>query len=511
MNLLRAAFTVSGLTLLSRVTGLARESIKAVLFGAGAQMDAFEAAFRLPNLLRRLFAEGAFSQAFVPILAEYRERRGDAETRALVDRTTGLLLAVLLGLTALGVVAAPVLVYALASGFAATPGKVELTADLIRICFPYLLFVSLVSLAGGVLNVYRRFAIPAFTPVLLNVALIGSALFLAPYVDPPVVALAWGVFIGGAAQLALQIVPLARLGMLPRPRLDWRDPGVRRVISQMAPAVLGVSAVQVGILLNTQWAALLGDGRVSWITYADRLMEFPTALLGVALGTVILPSLASSHSAADPTRYSALIDWGLRLTILLAVPATAALALLAVPLLATLFQYGRFGAADLFAVREALIGYCVGLVGLIAIKVLAPGFYARQDIRTPVRYALIAILVTQACAVASMPFLGHAGLTLATSVGACVNAVLLLLALRRGGIYAPLAGWGSFLLKVAAGVTVMAIALWIASGADSAWIGYSLPQRAARLALTVVAGLVAYFGTLWITGLRWSDFTRRER
>ncbi|HEV2041956.1 MAG TPA: murein biosynthesis integral membrane protein MurJ, partial [Casimicrobiaceae bacterium] len=299
MNLLKALSTVSALTLLSRITGLVRESLKAVGFGAGLQMDAFEAAFRLPNILRRLFAEGAFSQAFVPILAEYKRARGEDATRDLVGRVATLLAVLLFALSVLGIFAAPWLVYLLAGGFATTPGKVELTAELIRIMFPYVFFISLVSLAGGVLNVHRRFAIPAFTPVLLNVSIIGATIFVAPYFDPPIVALAWGVAVGGVAQLTLQIVPLARLSMLPRPRFAWRDEGVRRVLRAMGPAVLGVSAAQISTLINTQLAAYLGDGRISWITYADRLMEFPSAMLGVALGTVLLPSLVKHHHDAN--------------------------------------------------------------------------------------------------------------------------------------------------------------------------------------------------------------------
>src|SRR5512142_1398662 len=289
LNLLRTLTTVSGMTLLSRITGLLRETLKATVFGAGLQMDAFEAAFRLPNLLRRLFAEGAFSQAFVPILAEYRRKRGADETRKLVGNVGTLLAVILLALSVVGSLAAPWLVYLLAGGFARTPGKVELTAEMIRIVFPYILFVSLVSLAGGVLNVFRRFAIPAFTPVLLNVSIIFAAIFLARYVDPPIVALAWGVAIG----------------MLPKPSFDWRDEGVRRILRAMGPAVIGVSAAQISALINTQLAALLGNGRISWITYADRLMEFPSALLGVALGTILLPSLAQHHSDADSEQYSA--------------------------------------------------------------------------------------------------------------------------------------------------------------------------------------------------------------
>ena len=510
MNLLRALSTVSSMTLLSRITGLARETLKATAFGAGLQMDAFEAAFRLPNILRRLFAEGAFAQAFVPIFAEYRRVRGDDETHALVARVGTLLMVALLVITALGVLAAPWLVYLLASGFARTPGKVELTADMIRIVFPYILFVSLVSLSGGILNVYRRFAIPAFTPVLLNVSIIGGALFLAPYCNPPVLALAWGVFIGGAAQLALQVIPLARIGMLPRPRFDWRDPGVRRVLRGMGPAVIGVSAAQISALINTQLAAALGDGRISWITYADRLMEFPTALLGVALGTVLLPSLAKHHADANPAEYSALIDWGARLAFLLALPAAIALWLLALPLVTTMYQYGRFSVEDAMQTRVALLGYSVGLLGLILVKILAPGFYARQNMRTPVKVAFVTLLVAQTLAVILMFRIGHAGLTLSTSIGALLNASLLFWFLRKHGIYMPGPGWLKFLLKLLVALAVLAAVLAWAAGSDATWLGASLWNRIGRLAWVIGAGGVAYFATLWLLGFRLRDFNRKD-
>jgi len=512
MNLLRALSTVSGMTLLSRITGLARESIKAIAFGAGVQMDAFEAAFRLPNILRRLFAEGAFAQAFVPIFAEYRRQRGDDETRALVGRVGSLLAVALLLLTVAGVLAAPWLVYALASGFAKTPGKVLLTAEMIRIVFPYILFMSLVSLSGGILNVYRQFAIPAFTPVLLNLSVIGAALFLAPYCDPPVKALAWGVFIGGAAQLALQIRPLWKIGMLPRPRVDWRDPGVRRVLRNMGPAVLGVSAAQISALINTQLAAWLGDGRISWITYADRLMEFPSALLGVALGTILLPSLAQHHSDADHEQYSALLDWGLRLALVLALPAAVALAILALPLVSTLYQYGKFTVIDVMQTRLALLGYSVGLPALIFVKILAPGFYARQVMATPVKIAFATVLLTQACAVLFAWPLGleQAGLTLATSIGACFNASLLLFLLLRKRFYRPQPGWPKFAAKVGVAVVLLGVVVAVAMGRESAWLTGGVGYKVGRLALVIVAGAVVYFGALYGQGFRLSQFSRRE-
>jgi putative peptidoglycan lipid II flippase len=500
------------MTFLSRVTGLIRESIKAAAFGAGLQMDAFEAAFRLPNLLRRLFAEGAFSQAFVPILAEYHRQRGAEATRDLIGRVTSLLAVVLLIVTVLGILAAPWLVYLLAGGFAKTPGKVDLTADMIRIVFPYLLFISLTALAGGVLNVYRRFAIPAFTPVLLNVAIIAAAIWLAPRVDPPIVALAWGVLAGGIAQLLFQIRPLLKLEMFPRPKLDFSDPGVRRVLLAMGPAVIGVSAAQISALINTQLAALLGNGAISWITFADRLMEFPNALLGVALGTVLLPTLAKHHSDANHGQYSALLDWGLRLAFVLALPAALALWLLALPLVATLYQYGKFTATDALQTRAALLGYSVGLLALILVKILAPGFYARQVMRTPVKIAFLTVVITQVLAVVlAWPLeMGHAGLTLATSLGACVNAALLFWLLRKYGYYAPRPGWGLFLGKLVVALFVLgALLMWLA-GAPSFWLNAGLWAKVGRLGGAIAAGAVAYFAMLYLLGFRFADFNRRD-
>src|SRR5438046_10348110 len=513
LNLLRALTTVSGMTLLSRITGLIRESLKAVAFGAGLQMDAFEAAFRLPNLLRRLFAEGAFSQAFVPILAEHHRQQGLEETKSLIGKVGTLLAIVLFAVTVLGVLAAPWLVYLLAGGFAQTPGKVELTAEMIRIVFPYILFISLTSLAGGVLNVYRRFAIPAFTPVLLNVAIIAAALFLAPHVDPPIVALAWGVFVGGIAQLAFQVRPLLKLGMLPRPVLAFSDPGVRRVLRAMGPAVVGVSAAQISALINTQFAALLGNGAISWITYADRLMEFPSALLGVALGTVLLPSLSQHHSEANHAQYSALLDWGVRLAFLLALPAAVALWLLALPLVSTLYQYVKFTITAAWQTRSALFGSGEGLLGLILVKILAPGFYARQIMRTPVKIAFLTVLITQTLAVllAWGIGLGPAGLTLATSVGACINASLLSWLLRKHGFYTTPPGWWRFLAKLAVALVVLGAVLFWLAGASAFWPDAALCPIAGLLAGVVTAGIVVYFAVLYLLGFRFADFNRRER
>jgi putative peptidoglycan lipid II flippase len=509
MNLLRALAAVSGMTLLSRVLGFVRDFVIARTFGAGMLTDAFFVAFRLPNLLRRLFAEGAFSQAFVPILAEYRNRRGEAETKRLVDRVASLLFIILIGVAALGIVGAPLLIYVSAPGFAADAPKFALTVELTRITFPYILFMSLVALAAGVLNTWSRFALPAFTPVLLNVSFIAMALFAAPWFDPPVLALAWAVFIGGMLQLALQLPALRKIGMLPR--WDWapRDEGVHRILLLMGPAVLGVSVSQISLLINTIFASFLPSGSVSWLYYADRMMEFPAGLLGAALGTILLPSLSKAHADDRPGDFSALLDWGLRLTLLLTLPAALALAMLAVPLLATLFQHGAFTANDVLQTRSALVAYSLGLAGLILVKVLAPGFYSRQDIRTPVKIALITLAATQAMNLAFIGWLKHAGLALAIGLASCLNAALLYRGLRSRGVFVPAAGWAGFGARVGVALGALAATLWFATGSEAAWLAMDAASRVARLALVVAAGLAAYFAALFAMGFRVADFRRR--
>lgn len=513
MNLLRALATVSGMTLLSRILGFVRDFVVAATFGAGAATDAFFTAFKLPNLLRRMFAEGAFSQAFVPILGEYKNRRGDNDTRALVDHVAGLLSFILFLVTCIGVVAAPAIVWISAPGFAAQGDKFDLTVTLTRVTFPYIFFMSLVALAGGILNTWSRFALPAFTPVLLNLAFIGMALFAAPYFDPPVLALAWAVFLGGALQLAIQIPALHRVGLLPRPSLDlpaaWNDPGVRRIVLLMGPSLVGVSVSQISLLINTIFASFLENGSVSWLYYADRLMEFPSGMLGVALGTILLPSLAKYHASENHVEYSRLLDWGLRLTLLLAAPAALALAMLGVPLIATLFFHGAFTPDDVFRTREALVSYSIGLVGLILVKVLAPGFYARQNVRTPVKIALVSLVATQLMNLAFVGWLHHAGLALSIGLAACLNAVLLYRGLRHQGIYHPRPGWLSFALKLLLAMAVMGSVLWWTMGSESAWLHRTLWPRVGYLTALVALGASVYFATLWILGFRLGDFKRR--
>ena len=510
MNLLKALATISSMTLLSRILGFVRDTVIARVFGAGLVTDAFFVAFKIPNFLRRLFAEGAFSQAFVPILAEYKNRRGEDELRNLIDYVSGMLALALFVVTLLGVLAAPYIIYVSAPGFAKHADKFNLTVDLLRITFPYILFISLTALAGSILNTFSRFAVPAFTPVLLNLSFIVFTLWLTPYFDPPVKALAWAVFAGGLLQLAFQAPFLLRLRVMPRFRFNFQHEGMRRVLRQMGPALFGVSVAQISLLLNVIFASFLVTGSVSWLYYADRLMEFPAGMLGVALGTILLPGLSKHYADRSAEEYSALLDWGLRLTFLLAVPAAGGLALLAMPLITTLFMYGAFSIADVQATRAALMAYSIGLLGLILVKVLAPAFYARQDIRTPVKIAVVTLVITQLLNFAFIGPLQHAGLALATGLGSCLNAALLYYLLHQRAIHVPQPGWPLFLLKLLLAVGVMGALLWGVAGDATLWLSLQVWGRVLRLAWVVALGAGAYFAVLWLLGFRLSAFKRHE-
>lgn len=510
MNLLKALAAVSSMTLLSRILGFVRDMLIARIFGAGVATDAFFVAFRIPNLLRRLFAEGAFSQAFVPILSEYKNRRTPEETRDLIDHVATVMAIVLFIVTLIGIVAAPWVIYASAPGFSGSAGKFDLTVRLLQVTFPYIFFISLVSLAAGALNSYSRFSVPAFTPVLLNLSFIGCTVWLAPLIDPPVMALAWAVLIGGVIQLLFQIPFLLKIDMMPRFRFDWHHAGARRVLRQMAPAVFGVSVSQISLLINTVFASFLVTGSVSWLYYADRLMEFPAGLLGVALGTILLPSLSRHFADSSTAEYSRLLDWGLRLTVLLTLPAAVALALLAAPLVITLFYHGQFSVHDVWMTRDALVAYSAGLLGLIMVKVLAPGFYARQNIKTPVKIAIVTLIVTQLLNLALIVPLRHAGLALAIGLGACLNAGLLYYQLRKQEIYQPQPGWAIFLLRILVALVVMGGVLTVTMGSDTLWLEHSTIQRIIHLLWVVLAGMTSYFAVLWLSGLRLRDFSKHS-
>jgi putative peptidoglycan lipid II flippase len=517
VSLFKAASTVSLLTLVSRVTGLVRDLLMASAFGVSGLTDAFNVAFRIPNLLRRLFGEGAFSQAFVPVLATRKAQDGEEATRKLIDAVATALTWALVLTCVLGVAGAPVLVWALASGL--DPKSFDAAVLMTRWMFPYIACMSLVAFSAGILNTWRHFAIPAATPVLLNVAMIGAAWWGAPWFErlgiEPIYAMAAGVMLGGLLQLGVQVPALRRRGLLPRislawgrVRAAWADPGVRQVLTLMLPALLGVGVAQLSLLINTQIASHLAAGSVTWIWYADRLMEFPTALLGVALGVVLTPQLTAARASGDHARYSQMLDWGLRLVVLLALPCAAALLTFATPLLAGLFHHGRFSADDVQRSALALTMYGIGLVGLVAIKVLAPGYYASLDIRTPVRIAIAVLVITQVFNVIFVPFLQHAALTLSIGLGALLNAVWLLVGLIRRGSYQPQQGWGLYGARVLGATLLMSAFLaWAARYFD--WLSTPALPRAGLLALSILGAVLIYFGALLVSGLKLRQLLRR--
>ena len=520
VSLLRSASVISLFTLASRVTGLARELLIAALFGASALTDAFNVAFRIPNLFRRLFAEGAFSQAFVPVLAATRAEHGDETTRTAIDSVATVLAWVLLAFSIVGVLLAPGLVWLLASGLRQGPGF-DAAVTMTRWMFPYIGFMSLVALSAGILNTWKRFAVPAATPVLLNVCMIAAAWLGAPWLAAQgveaIYALPAGVMLGGALQLGVQIPALRRLGLLPRlggsmaaVRHAWGNQATRRILRLMAPALLGVGVAQISLLINTQIASHLAPGSVSWLSYADRLMEFPTAMLGVALGSVLMPQLAAARATGDGERYAAMLDWGLRLVLLLALPCAAALLVFSEPLVAVLYHYGAFTARDVQQTTLSLTGYGVGLLGLVAIKVLAPGYYASQDIRTPVKIAVVVLLVTQAFNLVFVPWLQHAGLALSIGLGALVNALWLLVGLLRRGSYTPQPGWGRFALQVVVATALLTALLWGANhGLPWVQLRGQPWWRIGQMVVVLGCSAVLYFGALWALGLRLRAFLKR--
>ncbi|MBD3669773.1 MAG: murein biosynthesis integral membrane protein MurJ [Gammaproteobacteria bacterium] len=487
-GLFKSTAVVGAMTMLSRVLGFARDMVLARLFGASAGTDAFFVAFKIPNFMRRLFAEGAFSQAFIPVLSEYKTQREHEEVRRLVGDVIGTLGGFLFLLTAIGVLTAPWLIYVFAPGFADEPAKIALAGDMLRLTFPYLLFISLTALFGGVLNTYGKFAVPAFTPVLLNLSLIGAAIWLAPQMDRPIVALAWGVFIAGLAQLLFQLPYVARLKLLSWPRWSWKESGIRRIIKLMLPAIFGSSVAQINLLFDTLLASLLVTGSVSWLYYSDRLVEFPLGVFGIALATVILPSLSQRHAEKSADAFSHTMDWALRWVMLIGTPAMVGLLILSGPILTTLFQYGEFTPQDVEMARLSLMAYSIGLLGFILVKVLAPGYFSRQDTTTPMKIgvkAMLANMVLNVVFVVPMMIYAipgaHAGLAAATACAAFINAGLLYRGLRVEGVYRPEPGWWKLFVRVIVANGLMAGVIWYGAGDLAQWFEFSAWQRAQEL------------------------------
>lgn len=510
-NLLQSTFTVSFMTVTSRITGFLRDLTFAHVFGAAAGLDAFLVAFRIPNFMRRLFAEGAFSQAFVPVLSEYRQTRSEQEVQVFLNRIAGSLIVTLFWVTVLAVLLTPLLTYIFAPGFIHDATRFGLTKTMLRITFPYIFFISLTAYLSGILNSYGKFSIPAFTPNLLNFALIAAAIFVAPYFAKPVIALAWGIFFGGIAQLLFQLPFVAKLGLMPRPQLLWKDDGVMRVLKLMLPAVFGVSVAQISLLFDMFFASFLPQGSVSWLYFSDRLTSFPLGVFGVAIATVVLPHLSRKYAMNSEAEFSHSLDWALKFVLLIAFPATLMIALLADPILATLFKNGQFSGSDVVMAGRSLIGFAVGVPAFMLVKILASGFYSRQDIKTPVKIAVIATVSNIIMAAILIFPLKHAGLALATSLTSTLNAGLLFFALLRRSFYQPDGKvWQVFFLRVATANGIMALFIWYFNSSLSTWLSWHVLTRAWHLTILLLGAGAVYIACLLLSGMRVKELVVRD-
>lgn len=504
-NLLKSGYIVIAMTMLSRISGLARESVFAYIFGAGLGMDAFLVAFRIPNFMRQLFAEGAFSQAFVPTLSECRQH-GEQNTKLFINHMVGNLCLILCALTIIAIIVAPLLVIIFAPGYMHDTSRISLTAAMLRITFPYLFLISLTACFGAILNSYDNFSVPAFTPVLLNLSMIAAAIFLAPYFAQPIMAAAWGVFSGGLLQLAFQIPFLKKLRLLPKPKISWRDEGVRKALKLMAPALVGVSVAQVGFFIDMLFASFLPIGSLGWLNFSNRLAGFPLGVFGVAIATIVLPHLSRKHVDNSPQEYSATMDWALRCVLLIAVPSAIGILILSGPITATFLGYGKFNAFAITMATRSLMAFSIGLPSFMLIKVLATGFYSRQDIKTPVKIAIIAVLTNIACNCILIFPLAHAGLALATSLSSSLNAGCLWFLLRKRLFYIPQPHWLKFLLQLCFATIAMAIALWFSSAKLEQWIEWNLLTRIWHLGIILLVAGIVFLSCLFISGMRYKNF-----
>lgn len=504
-KLFKSTLIVSSMTLISRLLGFARDVVLAVIFGAGPAFDAFAVAFKIPNFIRRLFGEGAFSQAFIPVLSEYRTHRSRKEVHQFINAIAGSLGATLLVIVALSEIIAPLVIMMSVPGFVRDPLRLNYAAHMLRIISPYLLLITLTAFSGAILNTFNRFAVPAFTPVLLNVAMIAVAWLWAPHASIPIYVLARGVLIGGLLQLVAQLPVLYRLGFLPIPKWQWRDSGVIWVLKLMVPALFGVSVAQISLLIDNFFASFLAAGSISWLYYSDRLTYLPLGVIGVALATVVLPNLSQHHSSKSKNAYSATLDWALRMSVLIGIPAAVALFILAGPLLSTLIYHGAFTAHDVLMTRKSLWAFSVGLPGFILVKILASAFYARQNIKTPVKIAAIAMVANLILNLLLIHPLAHAGLALATSLASAFNAGLLLYFLLRRSIYRPTTNWSKLIFRLVIANFLMGFVIVWFSGNIGLWLVWSVNERIWHLLVVILLGFLTYLVTLWISGLRLSD------
>jgi putative peptidoglycan lipid II flippase len=510
-NLFKSTTVIVAMTMISRVCGFIRDMVTAHLFGAGAAFDAFSVAFKIPNFMRRLFGEGSFAQAFVPVLSEYQKKKSHEEIKEFVSAVAGTLGFVLLCVTVLGVIFAPAIVRVFAPGFDTEGPRFDLAVTMLRITFPYLMLISLTAFSGAILNTYNRFWVAAFTPVFLNICMIGTAIWLSPRMATPIIGLAWGVFIAGVVQMIFQWPFLKKMKLMPWPKINFKDSGVARVLKLMVPALFGVSVAQVNLLLDTLFASFLVVGSVSWLYYSDRLMEFPLGGFGVAISTVILPNLSRFHATQSSEEYSQTLDWGLRCVLLIALPSAVAFVVMSGPLLSTLFQYGKFDGYSVEMAKKSLAMFSIGIAPFMLIKVLASGFYAKQDTRTPVKIGILAMISNMVFNCILIWHFKHAGIALATSLASLVNLGCLYYYIRKKGFYTPREGWKFFIFRMLFANLLMGAWLWYGAGELSDWINHPGLWRVTHLAFLLSTATAIYFGGLFLAGIRPRDILIPQR
>lgn len=502
-SLLKSLSTVSSMTFVSRILGFMRDTLAAQIFGAGATVDAFYIAFKIPNFMRNLFAEGAFSQAFVPTLSAYRKKCSPEEVKLFIGHMQGMLGLALFIVMLIFMFGSKGAIHLFAPGL--DPFRFETASMMLRITAPYLMLISLAAFVGAILNTYGKFALPAFTPALLNVCLIGTCFGITQYFAIPIEAQAWGVLLAGFVQLFFLLPALYRLGFLTRPQLNWKDTGVRNVLKLMLPALFGASINQISVLLNTILASFLAVGSVSWLYYSERLAYFPLGVFGVALSTVILPALSRHHASESPQKFSSTLDWGIRCNLLIGIPATLTMILLSGPLIVSLFQYGKFTLHDVFMTQRSVITYAIGLQAFMLVKLLSSAFYSRQNIQTPVKISLIALAINMLLSLWLIFPLAHAGLALATSLSSWINVTILLIQLHRLNIYRFHAGWGKFLLQLLLANGLLCLFLYTFSPNTIQWHLWHWPSRLGHLTLLGLGAMALYIFALWLSRLRFSD------
>jgi putative peptidoglycan lipid II flippase len=509
-HLFKSTSLVGMLTLVTRIAGFMRENVFAIVFGATAQMDAFVIAFRIPNFLRKIFAEGAFSQAFIPVLTEVKVQKSHEELCELIARVSGTLGIILVIISLIGVLCSSAWAVIFAPSYLHQPEKFTLLNHLLKIMFPYIFFIALTGLYSSIQNVFNRYSVPAATPLILSLCMGWAAVSLAPHFpNAPIMAVAYGVLLAGLLQLLIQLPFVWNLRLLVRPKWAWHDAYVRKIVKMMLPALFGVSVAQIGMLIDSMYATFLPTGSVSWLYYADRLMQFPLGVFGIALATVVMPHLSKQVSSSDMNEFKRSIDWSLKLIFLIALPCAVGLAVLAGPILVTLFEYGKFNYQDMLMTQRSLWAFSLGLFFFIMVKIAVSAFYSRQDMKTPMKVGILAVVTNIVLNTILIFPLKHVGLALATSLAAMVNTGTLLFILRRQKILEFSPGWPKLLCACLAANLAMALVIFTLQGDLAAWVDWHVWERAWHLSYLIAGGVVVYFAVLFIFGVRKHDFIMR--